>query len=114
MEKKKNLMDLCWDTPTHTPYTTQWLHSVLAAEAKRDPTFSHAHLKKQKNLKIFWKNYLSWQDSTFRVSSTFKSYLLSVAFIESFFFKQASETQQSREYTCSCDGPLSSMLQFYF
>lgn len=66
------------------------------------PPSPNAHFKKKLKLKNKKKkkkrkeNYLSWQDSTFRVSSTFKSYLLSVTFVASCFFKQASEAWQSR------------------
>lgn len=48
-------MDLCGDTPTHTPYTIRWLHSVLAAEAEGMPT---SPMPTSEN-KILKKNFLN-------------------------------------------------------
>jgi hypothetical protein len=39
-------MDFCCDN-THS-HTTQWLPSVTTKSQERDPTLSHAHLKKKK------------------------------------------------------------------
>lgn len=80
-------MELCWETPlSHHKPPSDFLLSQL--NSQRDPTCSHAHLKKKRKIKKKNKEiYLSWQDSTFRVSSTFKSYLLSVNFCSILLFQ---------------------------
>lgn len=103
---------------------TGWKHadttlgpgSVSATEVRKGPALTQAHLKKKNKIKkkcTNRENYLSWQDSTFRVSSTLTSYLLSVPFVASCLSRRMGGWRSRCAPALPC-GPSSSMSRLNF
>lgn len=82
----------------------------------RDPPSPRPTSRKKNKIKkkcTNRENYLSWQDSTFRVSSTLTSYLLSVPFVASCLSRQMGGWRSRCAPALPC-GPSSSMSRLNF